>query len=44
MPIAPEELLRFLGGVHPYDALDADALEGLVPQFVQRRLPAGEPI
>ena len=44
MPIAPEELLRFLSGVHPYDALEADALESLVPQFVQRRLPAGEPI
>ncbi|EAU44034.1 putative nucleotidyltransferase substrate binding domain-containing protein [Salipiger bermudensis] len=44
MPIAPEELLRFLSGVPPYDALEADALESLVPQFVQRRLPAGEPI
>ena len=44
MPIAPEELHRFLSGIHPYDALDTDALEALVPQFVQRRLPADEPI
>ncbi|GGG87164.1 histidine kinase [Salipiger pallidus] len=44
MPISPTELHRFLGQTHPYDTLDADALEGLVPQFVQRRLPAGEPI
>ncbi|MBN9890458.1 putative nucleotidyltransferase substrate binding domain-containing protein [Salipiger abyssi] len=44
MPIAPEELHRFLSAVHPYDTLDSDALEGMLPQFVQRRLPAGEPI
>ena len=44
MPIAPEELRRFLTGVHPYDTLDPDDIDVLVPQFVQRRLPAGAEI
>ncbi|KAB2540653.1 histidine kinase [Salipiger aestuarii] len=44
MPIAPEELHRFLTGVHPYDTLDPDDIDALVPQFVQRRLPEGAEI
>lgn len=44
MPIAPEELHRFLTGVHPYDTLDDGDIDALVPQFVQRRLPAGTEI
>ncbi|MBU2963329.1 CBS domain-containing protein [Citreicella sp. C3M06] len=44
MPIAPEELHRFLTGVHPYDTLEYSDIDGLVPQFVQRRLPAGTEI
>ncbi|MCR8549635.1 DUF294 nucleotidyltransferase-like domain-containing protein [Salipiger sp. P9] len=44
MPLAPDDLRRFLSTVHPYDTLDADAIEGLLPQFVQRRLQAGEEI
>ena len=31
MPQSPDELRRFLGSVHPYDTLDSDALDVLVP-------------
>lgn len=41
MPTAPEDLRRFLTSMHPYDALDDEALDTLVPQFVVRTLPAG---
>ncbi|EPX85045.1 DUF294 nucleotidyltransferase-like domain-containing protein [Salipiger mucosus] len=44
MPLAPEDLHRFLNGVHPYDALEAEALDTLLPQFVQRAVPAGAEI
>ena len=39
MPLTPDQLRRFLGSVHPYDTLDADSIETLVPQFVIRALP-----
>ncbi len=33
MPLSPEQILRFLGSVHPYDALSHEAREALVPLF-----------
>lgn len=33
MPLSPAQITRFLHSVHPYDALPADVIEGLVPQF-----------
>lgn len=44
MPLQPDDLRRFLTSVHPYDALDPDALDVLVPQFLIRHYKPGEEI
>ncbi|GGH31058.1 CBS domain-containing protein [Cribrihabitans marinus] len=37
-------LTRFLSSVHPYDSLDAEALNALAPDFRQVDLPADAPV
>ncbi|AWI83243.1 histidine kinase [Alloyangia pacifica] len=44
MPIEPDDLRRFLTSVHPYDALESDALDVVVPQFLTRSYKPGEEI
>ncbi|SPF78516.1 DUF294 nucleotidyltransferase-like domain-containing protein [Pseudoprimorskyibacter insulae] len=44
MPISSEDLRRFLTAVHPYDALEAETLDALVPHFVARAFAAGDMI
>ena len=44
MPQSPDELRRFLGSVHPYDTLDSDALDVLVPQILTQHVAAGSEI
>ncbi|GGB14760.1 DUF294 nucleotidyltransferase-like domain-containing protein [Allosediminivita pacifica] len=41
MPLDLPALRRFLSAVHPYDALDPEALDRLLPEFRQERVPAG---
>ncbi|MBY6116056.1 CBS domain-containing protein [Mameliella alba] len=44
MPIAPTDLLRFLTAVHPYDALDGETLEALLPAFRPQAMAADQEI
>ncbi|SMX50219.1 putative nucleotidyltransferase substrate binding domain-containing protein [Maliponia aquimaris] len=44
MPIDRADLFRFLSAVHPYDALDAEVLEALVPAFRPQAMAAGQPV
>lgn len=44
MPVDRAELLRFLSAVHPYDALDPQVLEDLLPAFQQQVLGADQDI
>ncbi|MBY6122745.1 DUF294 nucleotidyltransferase-like domain-containing protein [Mameliella alba] len=44
MPIDHADLLRFLSAVHPYDALDPEALDELLPAFRPQAMAAGEAI
>lgn len=44
MPIDHADLLRFLSAVHPYDALDPEVLEELLPAFRPQAMAAGEAI
>ncbi|WP_323771863.1 DUF294 nucleotidyltransferase-like domain-containing protein [Antarctobacter sp.] len=44
MPIDRADLHRFLSAVHPYDALDPQVLEELLPAFHQQTLEAGQNI
>ena len=38
MPLTPEQILRFLKSVHPYDTLPAPAQEALAPRFEVREV------
>ena len=40
MPLTPEQILRFLKSVHPYDALGEDDQAALVPRFEVRAVAA----
>ncbi|WP_425099036.1 putative nucleotidyltransferase substrate binding domain-containing protein [Tropicibacter sp. S64] len=44
MPLDPDALLRFLSGVHPYDALPEEALNALLPAFRTLHMAAGQDI
>lgn len=44
MPIDRADLLRFLSAVHPYDALDQQVLEDLLPAFRPQELAAGQDV
>ncbi|MEY8838775.1 DUF294 nucleotidyltransferase-like domain-containing protein, partial [Cribrihabitans sp. XS_ASV171] len=44
MPFSPDDLIRFLRTVHPYDSLEPDRLDTLAPRFQQRKVDAGEDI
>ncbi len=44
MPLSPDDLIRFLRSVHPYDSLDSDRLDALAPRFEQRQTRAGQDI
>jgi CBS domain-containing protein len=44
MPLDPSALKRFLSSVHPYDALPADAIDALVPQFDIWEIETGFPV
>ncbi|WP_298908206.1 DUF294 nucleotidyltransferase-like domain-containing protein [uncultured Aliiroseovarius sp.] len=44
MPLSQDQIFRFLKSVHPYDALNADVVERLVPTLQARAVPAGESV
>ncbi|MCB1334979.1 MAG: cyclic nucleotide-binding/CBS domain-containing protein [Roseivivax sp.] len=44
MPIAQDELRRFLSGVHPYDALEPAVITALLPRFRAMAVSAGTAI
>lgn len=44
MTLDRADLTRFLAAVHPYDALDAQALDALVPAFRVQSMAAGQDI
>ena len=44
MPLSPEQILRFLKSVHPYDALPEPEQAALVPVFEVREVAADAPV
>ncbi len=42
MPLLPNDLIRFLTSVHPYDSLEPGVLENLAPRFRPVEIAAGE--
>lgn len=44
MPLDTAKLTRFLSSVHPYDALDAQVLQDLLPRLKTRQYPANTTI
>lgn len=44
MPLTDVDLTRFLRSVHPYDSLEKDELQALVPKFQLVETPAGAPV
>ncbi|WP_432450680.1 putative nucleotidyltransferase substrate binding domain-containing protein [Aliiroseovarius marinus] len=44
MPLTQDQIFRFLKSVHPYDALDAQAVEALVPALQAQAVSAGDAI
>lgn len=44
MPLTQDQIFRFLKSVHPYDALDAQTVEALVPALQAQAVAAGDAI